>query len=111
MAEDVVKVPILNLELAKPKPWDFAALATLLAGVGTAVANVALSGRTQPGVSISTSMTWGFVLIQMILCLGSLLILGKTAKEGTLHGNLLSVGGMLIGLGGMLLAAALWAAG
>ena len=111
MAENVVKVPVLNLEFPKPKPWDLAALATLGAGVGVAVANVALSGRTEPGVSISTAMTWTFVLIQMILCLGSLMLLGKTAKEGTIHGNLLSVAGMMVGLGGMLLAAALWAAG
>ena len=56
-------------------------------------------------------MTLGFVLVQMAVCLGRLMVLGKTAKEGTIHGNLFSVGGMMIGLGGVLLAAALWAAG
>jgi hypothetical protein len=110
MAEDVIKVPVLNLEIPKPKKWDFVALAVLIAGVAAAGVNIATSGITQPGTAVSTNMSLGFVLAQMTVCLGSLMVLGKTAKEGTIHGNLFSVGGMMIGLGGVLLAAALWAA-
>ena len=40
---------------------------------------------------------------------GGLLILGKTAKEGTWWGNLAAVGTMFVGMSGMLLAAAIWA--
>ena len=109
MAEDVIKVPVLNLEIPKPKKWDFIALAVLIAGLAAVAANIASSGITQPGASASTGMALGFGLIQMVICLGSLMVLGKTAKEGTIHGNLFSVAGMMIGLGGMLLAAALWA--
>lgn len=111
MAEDVIKVPVLNLEIPKPRKWDFIALAVLIAGLAAAVANIMTAGVTQPGTSTSTAMTLGFTLIQLVVCLGSLMVLGKTAKEGTIHGNLFSVGGMMIGLGGVLLAAALWAAG
>jgi hypothetical protein len=38
------------------------------------------------------------------------LLLGKTAKEGTIWGNLAAIGGMFIGVSGVLLAAALWVA-
>ena len=31
MADDVVKVPLLNLEIPKPTKWDFIALAVLVA--------------------------------------------------------------------------------
>jgi hypothetical protein len=110
MAEDVVKVPVLNLEIPKPKKWDFIALAVLIGGLVAAVANIISSGITEPGASASTNMSLAFVLVQMAVCLGSLMVLGKTAKEGTIHGNLFAVGGMMIGLGGVLLAAALWAA-
>jgi hypothetical protein len=111
MAENVIKVPVLNLEIPKPRKWDFIALAMLIAGFATATANIMASGITQPGSSTSTGMTIGFILMQLVVGLGSLMVLGKTAKEGTIHGNLFSVGGMMIGLGGVLLAAALWAAG
>lgn len=110
MAEDVFKVPVLNLEIPKPRKWDFIALAVLVAGIVAAGANIATSGITEPGASASTNMSLVFVLTQLTVCLGSLMVLGKTAKEGTIHGNLFAVGGMMIGLGGVLLAAALWAA-
>jgi len=110
MAEDVVKVPVLNLEIPKPKKWDFIALAVLVAGLATIVANIVTSGITEPGISVSTGSALAFGLMQMGISLGSLMVLGKTAKEGTIHGNLFSIGGMMVGLGGVLLAAALWAA-
>ena len=111
MASDVVKVPVLNLEIPKPKKWDLVALAALIAGFVAAAANIATSGTTETGASASAGMSLGFVLIQLVVSLGSLMVLGKTAKEGTIHGNLFAVGGMMVGLGGVLLAAALWSAG
>jgi len=110
MAADVFKIPVLNLEIPRPKPWDLAALAAVVIGVAAAIANLMTSGMTQPGSFVSTPLTMLFVALQLVVCLGSLMILGKTAKEGTIHGNLLSVTGMLIGLTGILLAAAIWAA-
>ncbi len=107
---DTLKLPILNLEIPRPKPWDLVALGAVVAAAVAAGANLALSGMTRPGAFVSTSLTVSFVLVQLIVCCGSLLILGKTAKEGTIHGNLLAVGGMLLGLGGAMLAAALWVA-
>jgi hypothetical protein len=38
------------------------------------------------------------------------MLLGKTAKEGTGWGNFASIAGTFVGMGGVLLAAALWAA-
>jgi len=110
MAEEFVTIPVLKLEIPKPKPWDLAALAALIVGLAAAVANLATSGMTRPGAFVSTPLTIVFVLLQLTVCLGSLLLLGKTAKEGTIHGNLLSVTGMLVGLTGVMLAAAIWAA-
>lgn len=109
MAEDVLVIPLIGAEIPKPKPWDFGALLVVLAGVGVAGVNLSLSRMTEPGVSVATSLTVVCVLAQLGVCCASLMILGKTAKEGTIHGNLLAVTGMFVGLGGALLAAALWA--
>lgn len=109
MTEDVVKIPVLNLEIPKPKPWDLAALAAVAVGLVAAVANLMTSGMRQPGSFVSTPLTMVFVLVQLLVCLGSLMLLGKTAKEGTIHGNLFSLAGMFIGLVGVMLAAAIWA--
>jgi hypothetical protein len=38
------------------------------------------------------------------------MLLGKTAKEGTWWGNLASLAAMMVGMSGVLLATALWAA-
>lgn len=110
MAEDVITIPVLKLEIPRPKPWDLVALAAVATGIAAAVANLVTSGMTQPGSFVSTPLTVLFVLLQLAVCLGSLLLLGKTAKEGTIHGNLLAVTGMFVGLTGVLLAAAIWVA-
>lgn len=110
MTDNVVKIPVLNLEIPKPRPWDLAALVAVIVGLATAAANLMTSGMRQPGNFVSTPLTIVFVLVQLLVCLGSLMLLGKTAKEGTIHGNLLSLGGMFIGLVGVMLAAAIWAA-
>jgi hypothetical protein len=62
------------------------------------------------GAAIGSGTTALFVATQLLLASVSLLVLGKTAKEGTLWGNLAAVGGLLLGLSGVLLAAAMWVA-
>ncbi|MDX1643155.1 MAG: hypothetical protein R3244_02235 [Thermoanaerobaculia bacterium] len=111
MAEDVLVIPVLGAEIPKPKPWDFAALLVVVAGVALAGANLSFSHLTEPGATVSTTLTVAFVFLQLTVCCGSLMVLGKTAKEGTIHGNLLALAGMFVGLGGSLFAAALWAIG
>ena len=73
-------------------------------------ANLAIVTRKAPGTSIAGGVTAGFVTAQCALALAGLFVLGKTAKEGTLWGNLLAVAGLFAGMSGVLLAAALWAA-
>lgn len=92
----------LKLDLPRPKLWDLIAAAVAAIGVVLAGANIQSS---QGG-----GLTGFFVIAQLTVCLGSLMILGKTAKEGTIWGNLAAVGGMLVGMSGVLLAAALWTA-
>ncbi len=110
MAEDVFRLPFLKLEIKKPRSWDFAALAALVAALVLAGVNLAAAGSKQPGTSLSGGFTLALVLAQLAVASASLLILGKTAKYGTIWGNLGAVAGMLIGVSGVLLAAALWTA-
>jgi hypothetical protein len=93
-------------EIVRPKPWDLGALVCAGIGVVLAGANLAASGGDAP---MPGSTTTTFVLLQLGLCMLSLMILGKTAKMGTIWGNLLAVGGAMIGMSGVLLATALWA--
>ena len=52
------------------------------------------TARSQlPGVSPSDGFTALVVALQLAICTASLLLLGKTAKEGTLWGNLAAVAG------------------
>ena len=60
-----------------------------------------------PGTSLSGKLTFIIVLIQLAVMSIALLVLGKTAKEGTIWGNLMAVAGMTAGMSGVLLAAAL----
>ena len=110
MSDDVVKVPIVNLEIPKPRPWDLVALVVVILALVATAANIKASGITQAGTTPATGLTLVFVTVHFVIGLGSLMLLGKTAKEGTIHGNLLSITGMLLGLSGVLLAAALWVA-
>ncbi len=105
-----MKMPSIALELPKPKLWDFAALGVLAISVGIAIVNWSLAQTGSPGVSLSGTTTVGLALSQMTLTTLSLLVLGKTAKEGTIWGNLTAVAAMSSGMGGVLLAAALWTA-
>jgi len=92
----------------KPKAWDLIAVVVLGTAAAAAGLNWLAAGKTAPGTSLSGNVTLAFVLAQAAIGSLSLMILGKTAKEGTLWGNLAALGGLLAGLSGILLAAALW---
>lgn len=94
----------------KPKMWDLFAFAMLILAAVLAAINWRTARAQSPGVSLSDSFTSMVVLVQLAICTISLLLLGKTASEGTVWGNLAAVGGMVAGLSGVLLAAALWVA-
>ena len=99
-----------KLALPKLAKWDVIALVALIAGGALIAANLALVTRKAPGTSMGGAVTGLFVLAQVAVALGGLFVLGKTAKEGTLWGNLLALAGLFAGMSGVLLAAALWAA-
>ena len=107
---DTITIPVLKLEIPKPRPWDFVALALLVASLGLAVANMMVATSRAPGAALSGFWTFGALGLQLLICLAGTLVLGKTAKEGTIHGNLFAVGAMFLGMSGVLLAAGLWAA-
>jgi hypothetical protein len=104
-----MKLPSIKLG-PKPKAWDLVAAAFLAVAGAAAVFNWIVAQKPAPGASLSGDITLAFVLAQALIASASLMVLGKTAKEGTLWGNLAAVGGMLAGLSGVLLAAALWIA-
>lgn len=74
------------------------------------VANLVVARSTGPGSALSSSQTYFFVTTGLAVCVGCLLLLGKTSKEGTIWGNLAAIGGMFLGATAVLLAAALWVA-
>ncbi len=94
----------------KPKAWDLIAVVVLGVAAVAAALNWLAAQKTAPGTSLSGNTTLAFVLAQAAIGSASLMVLGKTAKEGTLWGNLAALGGLLAGLSGVLLAAALWIA-
>ncbi len=102
-----MKLPKIALG-PKPKPWDFITLAAALVGVALAGLNWWLARKSAAGVS--TGVTLALATAQLAVCCGCLMLLGKTAKEGTLWGNLAAVVGMFLGMSGVLLAAAMWVA-
>ncbi len=104
-----LKLPKIQLG-PKPKKWDLFALAVLVLAAVLAAISWRTARAQLPGLSPSSSFTSLVVALQLAICTVSLLLLGKTAKQGTLWGNLAAVGGMLAGLSGVLLAAALWVA-
>jgi hypothetical protein len=104
-----LKVPSIKLG-PKPKVWDLVALAVLVLAAIAGGAHWAMAQNQPPGASLAASTPTVFVQGQLALASLSLLMLGKTATEGTLWGNLAAVGGMFAGLGGVLLATALWIA-
>ncbi len=110
MAEDVFKLPWIGTEIPKPKPWDLVAFLGVALALALAGADIAAARGKPPGSPLSGALTGAVCAGQLLVSCGSLLVLGKTAKHGTIWGNLAAVAGMLAGLGGVLLAFALWAA-
>lgn len=104
-----LKLPQIQLG-PRPKRWDLFAIAVLILAVVLAAISWRTARAQLPGVSPSTSFTSTVALVQLAIGTISLLLLGKTATEGTLWGILAAVGGMFAGLSGVLLAAALWVA-
>lgn len=102
-----MKLPSIQLG-PKPKKWDFVAAGLALLALLGAAAN--WSTARSAGGPIGSGTTALFVGTQLLLASVCLLVLGKTAKEGTLWGNLAAVAGMLLGVSGVLLAAAMWVA-
>lgn len=97
---EALKLPALKMpELPRPTRWDFFAIGALLLAVVLAGATVSLPRLANV-----------FMFVQLAVACGGLMLLGKTAKEGTWWGNLAAVGALMLGMGGMLLAAAMWAA-
>ncbi len=109
MGEDAIKLPVLGWELPRPKKWDVFALLVLVVSILAAGLNLKAALGGAPGESVANWLTATMVFGQLILASLSLLVLGKTAKEGTLWGNLTATAAMLAGVSGMLLATALWA--
>ena len=102
-----MKLP--QIEFVKPKKWDLGSLVVLVIGVILTGANVGLShGASGPG-SVSGGATTFFVTVQLGVCFLGLLVLGKTAAEGTIWGNLFAGGAGFVGMSGVLLASTMWA--
>jgi hypothetical protein len=102
-----LKLPKINLP--RPARWDWIAIGVLVLGTLLAAANLFKGLSKPPGEPYPTGLTSFFVLTQLAVACGGLMLLGKTAKEGTGWGNAASLLATLIGISGVLLAAALWA--
>jgi hypothetical protein len=110
---EAIKVPsrkLPKIDLPRPARWDWIAIAALLLGAGLAVANIYLGLSKPAGEPYPSGLTTFFVFSQLAVACGGLMLLGKTAKEGTGWGNAASLLAALIGISGVLIAAALWAA-
>ena len=111
---EAVKMPALKLpklpDLPRPKRWDFYAMGSLALGLIFTVASLWIVRVKPAGEPYPSGMTALFVFGQLAVACGGLMLLGKTAKEGTGWGNAASLFATFLGIGGVLLAAALWAA-
>lgn len=118
MGGEALKLPVPRMpslqtlkSLRPPRParWDWVALGILVAGVALIAANLLVARSGEPGAPAPATLTMLFVFVQLAISTGGLFVLGKTAKEGSGIGNFAAVAAMFLGMGGMLLAAALWA--
>jgi hypothetical protein len=104
------KLKLPKLDLPRPARWDYIAIGTLLVGLVLIGANLFLAGKKAPGEPFPSGAAALFTILQLTLSCAGLMLLGKTAKEGTWWGNLAACAAMLVGTSGVLLAAAMWAA-
>jgi len=113
MEGQALKLPsfkLPKLDLPRPTRWDWIAIATLAFAALLTAANLYV-GLTKPaGQPFPAALAPVFLFGQLLIACGGLMVLGKTAKEGTWWGNLAAVAASLLGITGVLLAAALWAA-
>jgi hypothetical protein len=112
LEERVLKLPRIKLpqvSLPRPTRWDLFAAAVLVVGLVLIGLNLRVALSTPPGEHPPGWLTPFFVFAQIGVSCAGLLLLGKTAKEGTFWGNAASIFAMLAGMSGVLLAAALWA--
>jgi hypothetical protein len=114
MEGEALKLPRFKLpawrEITRPTRWDWIAAAVLALGVVLIGADLAMARRKPLGEPFPSGATTLFVFAQLAVSLVGLMLLGKTAKEGTGWGNLFSLLALATGMGGVLLAGALWAA-
>ena len=115
MGEAVTTTPSRKLKLPKinlPRParWDWIAIGVLVLGTLLAAASLYKGLVKPPDEPYPSWLTTLMVFCQLAVACGGLMLLGKTAKEGTGWGNAASLLATLIGISGVLLAAALWAA-
>jgi hypothetical protein len=103
-----LKLPKINLP--RPARWDWIAIGVLFLSALLAAANLFKGLSKPPGEPYPSGLTTFFVLSQLAVACGGLMLLGKTAKEGTGWGNMAALLATLLGITGVLLAAALWAA-
>jgi hypothetical protein len=110
---EAIKMPAFKLpkiSLPRPKRWDYYAIGLFLIGLLVMAVNL-WKGVTKPaGEPYPSWLTTLVVFAQLGVACGGLMALGKTAKEGTGLGNLAALLASFLGMGGVLLAAALWAA-
>src|SRR5579885_3715377 len=107
---EVMKAPRFKLPaLERPTRWNLITAAVLVVGFVLMGVNFAMANKKPVGESLPTSLTVAFVVLQLAVSLAGLMLLGKTAKEGTWWGNIAALLAMLAGMGGVLLAAVLWA--
>jgi hypothetical protein len=103
-----VKLSLKALSIPKPTIPDLIAATIAIVGGVVALIFWNLANSRGAGDAFPTDQAIGFALLELGICFASLLILGVTAKRGTILGNLASLAGMMIGISAGLLAAALW---
>src|SRR5437868_4449390 len=93
--------------LERPTRWDLITVAVLVVGFVLMGANFAVVHHKKPEEPFPGGLTALFCFAQLAVSLVGLMLLGKTAKEGTWWGNIAAILAMLVGMGGILLASAL----
>lgn len=107
MSEDAFTIPRLGWEIPKPRFWDWVAIGLLILSLLLVGWAKHAAASLEPGQDIPRLLSGLWIVLQLAISIGGLMVLGKTAKEGTIHGNLAAVVASLMGLNGMFLAAAL----